>query len=184
MRIFLLIMVFVFGVGVVVPSVTYAQDRQEQLDALFEQLQTADDSNWEALETEIWELWARSGSDAMDLLLQRGQDALESGKLDHAISHLSALTDHAPNFAEGWNARATAFYLAGELGLSLDDIARTLVLEPRHFGALTGLGLILEELGDDVRALDAYRHALAIHPQSDDIKGAVARLEQKRVKDI
>jgi tetratricopeptide (TPR) repeat protein len=184
MRIFLLILLFVVTLGAVGPTTAVAQDRQAQLDNLFSQLQTADSSNWEALEGEIWELWSRSGSDAMDLLLQRGQSAIEAGDLDRAVAHLSALTDHAPGFAEGWNARATAFYLQGHLGLSLDDIARTLALEPRHFGALTGLGLILEELGDDALALDAYRHALAIHPHSDDIKGALTRLEQKRVKDI
>ena len=184
MRMFSLILLFVWMIGVSLPSSGYAQDRGAQLDALFEQLKSADDSNWEALEGEIWELWSRSGSDAMDLLLRRGQSAMEEGDLERAIAHLSALTDHAPEFAEGWNARATAFYLSGELGLSLNDIARTLTLEPRHFGALAGLGLILEELGDDARALEAFRHALAIHPQSDDIKGAVARLEQKRVKDI
>ncbi|WP_245924580.1 tetratricopeptide repeat protein [Aliiroseovarius pelagivivens] len=181
---FSLIILFVVLVGVTPPTAMFAQDSKEQLDDLFSQLQTADDSNWEALEDEIWELWSRSGSDAMDLLLQRGQNALEKGDLERAIAHLSALTDHAPSFAEGWNARATAFYMSGELGLSLNDIAQTLSLEPRHFGALTGLGLILEELGNETRALEAYRHALAIHPHSDDIKGAVARLEQKRVKDI
>lgn len=184
MRMFLLILLFVVTMGAVGPTNAVAQDRKAQLDNLFSQLQTADTSNWEALEGEIWELWSRSGSDAMDLLLQRGQNAIEAGDLERAVAHLSALTDHAPGFAEGWNARATAFYLQGQLGLSLDDIARTLALEPRHFGALTGLGLILEELGDEALALDAYRQALAIHPQSDDIKDAVTRLEQKRVKDI
>lgn len=184
MRILSLIFVCVLVAGLARPAALSAQDRQGQLDALFAQLLTADDSNWKALEDEIWALWARSGSASMDLLLKRGQDALEAGDLNRAIDHLSALTDHAPNFAEGWNARATAFYMAGELGLSLDDIARTLALEPRHFGALSGLGLILEELGEETRALEAYQHALAIHPHSDDIKSAVARLEQKRVKDI
>ncbi|WP_424939809.1 tetratricopeptide repeat protein [Aliiroseovarius sp. S253] len=181
---FSLILMFVVLVGGIPASSALAQDRQQQLDNLFSQLQAADDSNWQALENEIWELWSRSGSDAMDFLLQRGQNALENGDLERAIAHLSALTDHAPGFAEGWNARATAFYLSGELGLSLNDIAQTLSFEPRHFGALTGLGLILEELGNETRALEAYRHALAIHPHSDDIKGAVARLEQKRAKDI
>ncbi|MCK0143815.1 tetratricopeptide repeat protein [Aliiroseovarius sp. F20344] len=184
MRILSLIFVCLLVAGLARPAPLVAQDRHVQLDALFEQLLSADDSNWQALEDEIWALWARSGSASMDLLLKRGQDAIEAGDLERAIDHLSALTDHAPEFAEGWNVRATAFYLTGELGLSLDDIARTLALEPRHFGALTGLGLILEELGDEQRALEAYQHALAIHPHSDDIKGAVARLEQKRVKDI
>ncbi len=184
MRMFSLILLLTLFVGIIPPSAAVAQDREEQLDTLFSQLQTADDSNWQALENEIWELWSRSGSDSMDLLLQRGQSAIQAGDLDGAIAHLSALTDHAPEFAEGWNARATAFYMSGELGLSLNDIAQTLSLEPRHFGALTGLGLILEEFGNDARALEAYRHALAIHPHSDDIKGAVARLEQKREKDI
>ena len=156
----------------------------DELDRLFTLLATADASNWKALEDEIWGLWSRSGSDSFDLMLTRGRTAMDQGDLEAAIEHLTALTDHAPEFAEGWNARATAFYLSGQYGLSLDDIARTLTLEPRHFGALSGLGIILEQLGDDERALEAYQYALAIHPQSPSVKEAVARLESASGRDI
>ncbi|WP_371168888.1 tetratricopeptide repeat protein [Aliiroseovarius sp. 2305UL8-7] len=156
----------------------------DELDNLFTLLANADETNWKALEEEIWDLWSRSGSDTFDLLLARGRDAMDEGDLDAAIEHLTALTDHAPEFAEGWNARATAFYLSGQLGLSLDDIARTLTLEPRHFGALSGLGLILEQLGDPDRALQAFQYSLAIHPQSPRVKEAVKRLETASGQDI
>ncbi|WP_298571109.1 tetratricopeptide repeat protein [uncultured Aliiroseovarius sp.] len=157
---------------------------QSELDRLLALLRQADDSNWQALEDEVWELWSKSGSDALDLLLARGRKAMEGDDLEAAIEHLSALTDHAPDFAEGWNARATAFYRAGRLGLALDDIARALALEPRHFAALTGLGIIMEDLGDPRRALDAYRLSLAIHPRNPDVKEAVQRLEAADGQDI
>ena len=82
----------------------------------------------------------------MDLLLQRGQEAMEAGDLDAAIEHFTALTDHAPDFAEGWNARATAFFQDERYGPALADIERTLALNPDHFGALMGLAMILEQL--------------------------------------
>jgi len=77
----------------------------------------------------------------MDLLLQRGQDALEEENYQAAIEHFTALTDHAPQFAEAWNMRATAFFLIDEYGLSIEDISRTLALNPKHFGALSGCGI-------------------------------------------
>lgn len=156
----------------------------DDLDQLFGMLAQADDSNWQALENEIWDLWSRSGSDTFDLLLERGRSAMEAGDFEAAIEHLTALTDHAPEFAEGWNARATAFFLSGRFGLSVNDIARVLTLEPRHFGALSGLGIILEDLGDRKGALDAYRHSLSIHPRNPRVKEAVQRLETAEGRDI
>jgi tetratricopeptide (TPR) repeat protein len=114
----------------------------------------------------------------MDLLLQRGRDAMEAGDLTAAIEHLTALTDHAPDFAEGFNTRATAYFQQGLYGPSLKDIARTLALNPRHFGALMGLGTIFEEMGQPQRALEAYRAAHAIHPNEPDLIGAIERLER------
>jgi len=113
----------------------------------------------------------------MDLLLQRGRDALANGDTAEAIGHLTALTDHAPDFAEGWNARATAFFQAGQFGPSIADIARTLTLNPRHFGAMAGLGAIYEELDNPEKALAIYRAALAIHPNLGGVSEAVERLE-------
>ena len=147
------------------------------LDTLFEDLGTADAEQAARIEREIFTEWSKSGSMAMDLLLQRGRDAMEAGDTAAAIEHLTALTDHAPDFAEGWNARATALYASGEFGPAIEDIARVLTLNPRHFGALSGLGMILEELGRPEQALEAYRAALAIHPHLAAVLDAVERLE-------
>lgn len=147
------------------------------LDDLFGRLKSADPAAAARIEREIQIEWAKSGSAAMDLLLQRGRDAMEAGDFPAAIEHLTALTDHAPDFAEGWNALATAYYNAGQFGPSIDGIARTLSLNPRHFGALSGLGIIFEELEQPEKALEAYQAALAIHPHLASIKEAIERLE-------
>ena len=149
-----------------------------RLDELFAQLGQEGLPNWQVVEQEIWMEWSKSGSPAMDLLLQRGREAMEEGDLDAAIEHLTALTDHAPGFAEGFNARATAYYRQGLFGPSLEDIAHTLALNPRHFGAMIGLGTIFEEMGQPERALEAYHAARAIHPNEPDLKGAIERLEK------
>ncbi len=113
----------------------------------------------------------------MDLLLQRGRDAMAAGDTDAAIDHLTALIDHAPDFAEGWNARATAYFQAGELGPSIGDIGHVLTLNPRHFGALSGLGMIFEQLEKPEKALEVYRAALTIHPHLGGVLESVKRLE-------
>lgn len=148
------------------------------LDALYTELAQPELENWQEVEAKIWREWSRSGSAAMDLLLQRGRRAMQAGDLPKAIDHFTALTDHAPDFAEGWNARATAFFNAEEFGLSISDIQRTLALNPRHFGALQGLGRMLEELEREKEALVAYQAAAAIHPHRDGIKEAIERLEK------
>jgi tetratricopeptide (TPR) repeat protein len=99
------------------------------------------------------------------------------GDIRLAIEHFTALIDQDPTFAEGWNARATALFQAGEFGPSIADIAQVLQLNPRHFGALSGLGTILEETGKPERALEVYRAAQAIHPQMAGVNEAVERLE-------
>lgn len=149
----------------------------EKLDSLFEELKDADARAASRIEREIWNEWSKSGSPAMDLLLQRGRDAMAAGETAAAIEHFTALTDHAPEFAEGWNARATAYFQAGELGPSVNDIAKTLTLNPRHFGALSGLGMIFEQLEQPEKALEAYQAALAIHPRLQGVIEAVERLE-------
>ena len=148
-----------------------------KLDDLFAELKEADARGATRIEREIWNEWSKSGSPAMDLLLQRGRDAMESGDAAAAIEHFTALTDHAPDFAEGWNARATAYFTVGELGPSVNDIARTLTLNPRHFGALSGLGMIFEQLEQPEKALEAYRAALAIHPHLQGVIQSIERLE-------
>jgi tetratricopeptide (TPR) repeat protein len=149
-----------------------------KLDGLFDRLKTADEAEAGRIEREIQIEWAKSGSPAEDLLLQRGRDAMDMGDYPAAIEHFTAIIDHDPDFAEAWNARATAYYMAGEFGPSVADIAKVLTLNPRHFGALAGLGMILEESGKTDKALAVYKAALAIHPHLQGAADAVERLEK------
>ncbi len=153
------------------------EDENLRLDQLFEQLHEADVEDFVEIEREIIEIWAHSGSAAMDMLLERGEIAITQRDYPKAIEHLSALIDHAPDFAEGWNARATAFFANDQYGPALADVERVLALEPRHFNALQGLGLIMQELGQSDLALRAFEMALAIHPNDPDLKQMLERLD-------
>lgn len=150
---------------------------EAELEALFEGLKTADAAQAAQIESRIQELWSNSGSPSMDLLLERGRDALMEGNVVLAIQHFSALIDHAPDFAEGYNGRATAYFQQGRYGLSLEDIQHTLALNPRHFGAMSGLALILEELDRPKDALAAWRAVERINPNREGLSDAVHRLE-------
>ena len=121
--------------------------------------------------------WSRSGSDAMDYLLRRGREAIEAEDWPTAIEHLSALIDHAPDFAEGYNARAVAFFRAGQTGPALADIERTLALEPRNFDAMAGLGFVMLEIGDKSGALYAFREAAKLNPGMEAVNEALPELE-------
>ena len=114
----------------------------------------------------------------MDLLLERGNTALAAGDYDLALDLFSALTDHAPDFAEGWNGRATTFYLLGEYALSIADVERVLALEPRHFGALAGLAVMFEEMGETKLALRALQALQTINPNRDNLNETIIRLER------
>lgn len=149
-----------------------------ELEALFEGLRGGDPAAAAQIEARIYDLWSQSGSPSMDLLLERGRSALNDGDAKLAVEHFSALIDHAPDFAEGYNARATAFFQTQQYGLSLADIRQTLTLNPRHFGAMSGLALILEEIGRPEDALAAWREVEAIHPHREGLKDALMRLER------
>ena len=101
---------------------------------------------------------------------------MNKGDLDSAIAEFDALVSVAPNFAEGWNKRATALYLAGRYTESVRDIQRTLALEPRHFGALSGLGTIYLIIANDRGALDAFEAVLALNPHLEGVRRQVESL--------
>ncbi len=151
---------------------------ETKLDALFTELAEPGREDWNRVENEITRIWSRSGSPAMDLLLRRGIEAMKAEDYGAAVEHLTALTDHAPDFAEGWNARATTFYVSGEYALAMADIERVLALEPRHFGAISGLAFILEEMGETTLALRALRMVHEINPNRPNVTEAIARLER------
>lgn len=159
------------------PGTAGPKEDAAELDRLFAALKEADKADAGLLESDIWRLWSRSGSPAMDLLLERGGKAIEQGDYEAALDHLTALTDHAPDFAEGWNQRAIVWFHLGRFGQSVDDIRRTLALNPRHFAAMVGFAAILEAMERPEQALEVYRAALAIHPHLEGVDEAVKRLE-------
>lgn len=131
-------------------------------------------------ETEILRLWSGSGSAAMDVLLQRGVAALDEGDYPSALGHLTALTDHAPDFAEGWAARGAAYAGAMQFGPAASDLARALKLEPRHFPSLTLLCEMLEDMGAHETATEACQTSLAIHPNQPEAVDTLSRLIEIR----
>lgn len=152
-----------------------AAENPKEMDSLFNELSAAGDG-WMRAQSDIERIWSRSGSAALDLLLMRGESALDAGDTAAAIGHLTALTDHAPDFAAGWAARAAAFQMAGQTGPAMADLARALQLEPRHWPSITLLAAILEDSGDTSRALAAYRESLGVNPHQPDAADGAARL--------
>lgn len=154
------------------------EDEPGGLDALFERLKTADVVDAERIEREIELEWSKSGSPAMDLLLKRGIEALEEEDFDAAIEHLTALTDHAPDFAAGWYNRGQAYALTGRIGPAVADLERALALDPRHYDAIFGLGTLFQQIDRPDRAYDAYRLVLDLHPHHEEAQELLKRLEK------
>lgn len=148
------------------------------LDKLFERLAAAKSAEEaKGIANLIQRRWARSGSDTADLLMSRAQQAVKAQELPLAIELLDRVITLEPDWAEGWNQRANALFLLGDPIRSLYDIGETLKREPRHYGAMMGLGAILRQQGDDKRAMIAYRQVLAIYPELDAVKEAVEALK-------
>ena len=154
--------------------------RVRGLDFLFGALKVAPDAeSAKAVEARIWAIWSQTSSDTATLLMGRVKTAMDRKEPDVAIKLLDAIIKLRPDYIEAWNRRATLYYLQNNYGRSLSDIREVLVREPRHFGALAGLGMIMQDLGDDKRALDAFRKALAINPHLDRIPDLVKSLSEK-----
>jgi tetratricopeptide (TPR) repeat protein len=155
-------------------------DRTRNLDFLFGALKAAPDAaSAKQVENRIWALWLASGSDSANLLMSRAKSAIDSHDLDVAVVLLDALVKIKPDYIEAWNRRATLHYMRKEYGQAMEDIRQVLVREPRHFGAISGLGMILQEFGDEKHALDAFRRALEINPHLSKIDEMVKTLTEK-----
>ena len=160
------------------PSVP--RDRTRGLDFLFGALKAApDEASAKHVEGRIWALWSATTSDTVSLLMSRAKTALDRGEADTALRLLDSVVTLRPDYVEGWNRRATLYYAQNDYARSLADIKEVLIREPRHFGALAGLGFIMQELGDDKRALDAFRKALEINPRLARIPDLVKTLTEK-----
>ncbi|MDG1116595.1 MAG: tetratricopeptide repeat protein [Flavimaricola sp.] len=151
---------------------------QARIDDLLSQLKEAEPGMAERIATEIQTEWSKSGSPAMDLLLRRGQDALEAGDPGLAAEHLTATIDHAPDFAEAYSARANAYYRLGLVGPAIEDLRVALILNPQNFYALRGFGVLLDEMGRTEDALAIFRQVHDIYPSDPGTAEAIDRLER------
>ena len=146
-------------------SCARADQDDGRLVILFGELQrTADAAAAEKLTEQIWNIWHETEDDEARELLTRGITAMVQESYQDALLAFDGLVRLKPDFAEGWNKRATVYYLVGDYVASIRDVQQTLALEPRHFGALSGLGLIYMALGRDGEALSAFEAALAVNP--------------------
>ena len=155
-------------------------DPMFNLDTLFGALKIApDDASAKAIEDRIWAIWMSSDSDTCNLLMSRVKVATDDKDYDLAVKLLDTIVTIKPDYVEAWNRRATLYYLKHEYSRAIADIREVLAREPRHFGALAGLGLIMQDNGDDKHALEAYQAALAVDPHLRDLSDTVKTLREK-----
>lgn len=157
-----------------------ADQKDQRLGPLFDRLKQADATESRMVEAAIWQIWTEAGDSATDALMQLGLQAMGSGNLTGALELFDAVTVQRPDFAEGWNKRATVLYMLGAFEKSAEDVAKVLALEPRHFGALSGLGLINAHLNRTDEAIKAFEQALAVNPQMPNVKANIEALKKKR----
>jgi tetratricopeptide (TPR) repeat protein len=159
------------------PAAAVADQKNPALDGLFQRLKmTSNPTDARNIENEIWALWRQRGDETIDNTMMLGITALHSGQIHEALAMFNRVVRAAPDFAEGWNKRATVYYMLGDFDASVADIRRTLALEPRHFGALSGMGLIYDALDKPEAAVKVWEKALEIHPHMEGIR--------KRIQDL
>lgn len=170
-KVLLLLLALFAGPGLAVAA--------DDLDTLFAKLRDpASGSNVLRIEPLIWDAWMHGSNDRDNEALAKATLAMNSGLFAEADRQLSALVVAAPGFAEAWNKRATLYFLMGKMDASLADISKVLDLEPRHFGALSGRGMIYQRLGKNPEALTAFKDALAVNPTMPGARIAVKQLEK------
>lgn len=151
------------------------------LDPLFEKLRTTRSAGEaQSLEAMIWQSWLQGGGPAANSLMQLGVGAMSTGNLPAALGVFDAIVKQSPDYAEGWNKRATVLFMMGALDASAEDVAKVLALEPRHFGALAGLGLIRAQQDRIDEAIAAFEKALEVHPNLETVKRNLEALRKKR----
>jgi tetratricopeptide (TPR) repeat protein len=181
--------------AVVLPAPAWAQSNRQfmqppsnlprvqqglNLDRLFDALKVApDNESAKYVENRIWAMWIATDSDTTTLLMSRVKAAVDAKDTDLGIKLLTAIINIKPDYLEAWNRRATLYDTKKDFEDSLADIHEVLKREPRHFGALSGLGMIMQEVGDDKHALEAFRRALAVHPHLEHIPDLVKQLTDK-----
>jgi len=164
-----------------VVAVEAAADQDDpRLDPLFEQLRGAEGRAAARIyEDAIWRIWLQTGDQALDETMAEGNRAMNRGRFKLALTRFNGVIEQAPRYAEGWNKRATLYFLMGRYDASIADIERTLALEPRHFGALSGLGQIHAAKGESEAALGAFERALDLHPHLNGVRRRVEELQRE-----
>jgi Flp pilus assembly protein TadD len=161
-------------------SAAAADQRDKRLDSLFESLgETERADQTLAVQAKIWEVWIESRDDETNRLMDLGVAAMRAHDLGLALMRFDDVVLNEPDFAEGWNKRATVNFLIGDFASSVEDIKRTLALEPRHFGALSGLGMIYDRVGEKSGALKAFRKAIEINPHLPGVRVRIERLTKE-----
>ncbi len=162
------------------PGALRADQRDTRLAPLFARLQTTSSATEAAaIERRIWRIWGESDDAAVGQLMREGVVAMAQGQYPAALERFDRLVEEVPDFAEGWNKRATVYYLMGNYSASVLDIKRTLELEPRHFGALSGLGLIYDAIDDPAAALRSFEAAVAINPHLETARERIRQLRRQ-----
>ena len=160
-------------------SPTIAGQNDTRLNNLFERLRVTQDlAEARGIEGTIWEIWTESENANVNRAMLIGIASMHAGQLGTALNKFNEVIQLAPDFAEGWNKRATIFYLMKKFDWSVNDIAQTLKLEPRHFGALSGLGLINQAIGQNKAAIKAFEHALDLNPHLPGLKEKVTKMKK------
>ena len=157
-----------------------ADQNDPKLDELFAQLRGAESTKKASrIEAEIWATWAYSGDELIDRHMSLGMKAMHEGALRLSLREFSTVIDLDQNFAEGWNKRASIYYMMGDYNKSVKDIERTLALEPRHYGAISGMALIFDATRNAASALKAWQQVLEFTPYNQQIRKHVKDLENE-----
>lgn len=171
--------VFLMLSVIALSSVAAADQRDARLGELFSRLHRSEDIREIAhLQAYIWSIWSEGADKKSSAWMYDGLLALRGKRFNIALQRFDELVNYDPDFAEGWNKRATVLYFLGRFEESIADIQKVLVLEKRHFGALSGLGLCYEALGDEEAALEAYQRALQVNPHLQFLPEKIERLRK------
>ncbi len=172
----------VLCIALTIPPVLQAGQEDPRLDELFAELQALDkrrDARAETLQGRIWLIWYQHEDPQVTEIMGTGLGALAGERYPEAVDAFTRVVELDPEYAEGWNRRATTYYLMDRFQDSLKDIERVLELEPRHFGAWAGRGLCLRELGRNEAAIDSLEQALEINPHLDHVYVEILRLRAR-----
>ena len=180
----LLLLCFISGISFFSEQ-TLADQNDSRLATLFLKLGNAETpQESKPFEKQIWQVWMEHESPEISTKLQEGSRAMQAQDFEKALLLFSELTEEAPGFAEGWNKRATVLFLMGRLQESAKDVKKTLNLEPRHFGALSGKGLILMALKDWSGAIQAFEQGLKVHPNMSSAQSHLQFLKKKQKEEM